>query len=109
MCVDKSFNAIDCPRSNTFQTDIYISGHSAPLPSFKECPSSVIYLSETFTKPLNILGMEHREFTYWINPLIPIYGQFFSRQCVKHEFLWGTTVPFVAIAVFIYVKGRRGD
>ncbi|KAK6029535.1 ribonuclease, T2 family [Ostertagia ostertagi] len=107
MCIDKSFQPIDCPRSGAFQPPVYISGHSPPLPSFKECPSSVIYLLETTTKPLNILGMEHQELTYWINPLIPIYSRFFSHQNIKQEFLLGLTIPFMAIAIFIYIEARR--
>ncbi|PIO69029.1 hypothetical protein TELCIR_09169 [Teladorsagia circumcincta] len=35
MCIDKSFQPIDCPRSGAFQPAVHLSGHSPPLPSFK--------------------------------------------------------------------------
>uniref|UniRef100_A0A7I5ECN9 Ribonuclease T(2) n=1 Tax=Haemonchus contortus TaxID=6289 RepID=A0A7I5ECN9_HAECO len=108
MCIDKSFQPIDCPRSNAFQPATYFTGHSAPLPSFKECPPLVTYLLETSTEPSHMLGLGHREFAYWINPLIPFYTGFFSQQKLKHELLWGITVPFMAVAIFIYVEGGRG-
>lgn len=108
MCIDKSFRPIDCPHSKDLQPAVYIQGHPPPLPSFKECPSSVIYLVES-TNTLTIFGMEHHELTYWINPLIPLYSRFFSTQPVKHEFLWGMSLPFVAIVLFIYMKGVQSN
>ncbi|KAJ1360511.1 hypothetical protein KIN20_019503 [Parelaphostrongylus tenuis] len=47
MCMDKSFRPVDCPESQFLHPPSYISKHSSPLPSFKECPSMVIYLSDT--------------------------------------------------------------
>ncbi|KAK6746251.1 hypothetical protein RB195_012392 [Necator americanus] len=73
MCLDKLFLPVDCPRSKSMQPLTYILGHPPPLPSFKECPSTVVYLSDSSSRVLNVAGLEHREFAFWINPLIPIY------------------------------------
>ncbi|KAL6741583.1 hypothetical protein Aduo_014821 [Ancylostoma duodenale] len=108
MCFDRKFQPIDCPHVKSSQPLTYILGHPPPLPSFKACPSSVIYLSDTSSRVLHVAGLEHREVSFWINPLIPIYSSFFSSQEPKQEFLWGVSVPFVAIVLFVYYKNGRG-
>ncbi|VDM82239.1 unnamed protein product [Strongylus vulgaris] len=107
MCVDKLFRPIDCPEEKSSQPLTYILGHPPPLPSFKKCPSLVVYLSDPASRVLHMAGLEHREITFWINPLIPIYSTFFSIQEPKKEFLWGVSVPFLAIVLFVYYKGGR--
>ncbi|KHJ93622.1 hypothetical protein OESDEN_06463 [Oesophagostomum dentatum] len=107
MCLDKLFRPIDCPRAKSNQPLTYIIGHPPPLPSFNECPASVVYLPDTSSRVIRVAGLEHREITFWINPLITMYSTFFSVQKPKQEFLWGVSVPFVAIVLFIYYKSGR--
>ncbi|KAJ1348126.1 hypothetical protein KIN20_003355 [Parelaphostrongylus tenuis] len=73
MCMDKSFRPVDCPESQFLHHPSYISKHSSPLPSFKECPSMVIYLSDTPSSLHAVPVMKSREIVFWINPLMIIY------------------------------------
>ncbi|VDL71853.1 unnamed protein product [Nippostrongylus brasiliensis] len=60
MCLDKSFMPIDCPHGKQRQPSLYLLGHPPPLPSFKECPTSVIYLDDdTAGRSLKLFGLEH--------------------------------------------------
>ncbi|KJH47007.1 ribonuclease, T2 family [Dictyocaulus viviparus] len=109
MCVNKSFQTVNCPHSKSLQPIIHILGESPPLPSFHECPPSVIYLSDISSKALKIGGVEHKEITFWINPFITAYASLFSNERETDEYKWRICLPFIAIVMLIYFESRRSS
>ncbi|KAE9417877.1 hypothetical protein Angca_002598 [Angiostrongylus cantonensis] len=104
MCVDKSFRPVDCPRSRSVQHLTYFLGGFAPFPSFKECPSSLIYLSDNSSRPLIVLLMKSSKIAFWINPLMNIYIAYFKGG---KEFMLGSFLACMFVLLLICIKNAR--